>query len=380
MKRGLGIFVSLCIIFILFGSALSQDSVSKSLLSGRIIVDLPPSWNVEEEIENGLVFISPGTGEKAVILIFALEPGVNINEERESAIETFKEMMNVTSQLQLMEKGNLFLKDNVEAIREVYSFVTEKGIKGIFTIYYGKSQSSAFVFVTAVEETIYPKYKSVFERILGSVKFASVPAPQPTPMPAPQPTPMPAPQPTPMPAPQPTPTPVPQPMPTPAPALPSGWMSYTDPYGYFSIGIPPSWFFNPTPNPNIPAGTPYVNYVCVERNQVIADFSVVVETIPAGYSLQAYAAAVEANFLVKFPGYKKYSENVVNIRGKQFIKRVFTANVTAPTGQQIPLYVEQYYYVSKNLAYVINLEAMLNDYQRFLGTFNSIVETFQPLK
>ncbi|MCS7232990.1 MAG: hypothetical protein NZ900_02630 [Synergistetes bacterium] len=404
MKRGLGIFVSLCIIFILFGSALSQDFVSKSLLSGRIIVDLPPSWSVEEEIEDGLVFISPGTGEKAVILIFALEPGVNINEERESAIETFKEMMNVTSQLQLMEKGNLFLKDNVEAIREVYSFVTEKGIKGIFTIYYGKSQSSAFVFVTAVEEAIYPKYKSVFERILGSVKFASVPAPQPTPMPAPQPTPMPAPQPTPMPVPQPTPTPapqptpmpvpqptptpapqpmptpVPQPTPTPAPALPSGWMSYTDPYGYFSIGIPPSWFFNPTPNPNIPAGTPYVNYVCVERNQVIADFSVVVETIPAGYSLQAYAAAVEANFLVKFPGYKKYSENVVNIRGKQFIKRVFTANVTAPTGQQIPLYVEQYYYVSKNLAYVINLEAMLNDYQRFLGTFNSIVETFQPLK
>ncbi len=230
------------------------------------------------------------------------------------------------------------------------------------------------------------------------------PTPTPTPIPTPQPTPMPAPQPaptptpTPMPSPHPTPTPIPAPQPTPTPQpvpplpaptptpipnvppVPSGWSIYRDPQNYFSIGVPPGWYYNPTPNPNIPKGIPYVNYIFVEGARVSADFSVVVETIPIGYTLQGYAAAVEMNSLSKFPGYKKYSENTVLINGRQFIKRVFTAYINSPTGQQIPIYAEQYYYVSKNIAYTVNFEAILSDYQRFIPVFNSIINTFQPLK
>lgn len=123
-----------------------------------------------------------------------------------------------------------------------------------------------------------------------------------------------------------------------------------------------------------------MNYIFVEGARVSADFSVVVETIPIGYTLQGYAAAVEMNSLSKFPGYKKYSETTVVINGRQFIKRVFTAYINSPTGQQIPIYAEQYYYVSRNIAYTVNFEAMLSDYQRFLPIFNSIINTFQPLK
>lgn len=345
-----------------FNLAWSQDFVSKTLLQGKVSIEIPASWSVEEEIEDGMVFITPGTDEKVAILIFVLESGVNLEEEKNAAIEIFKETMKIKSQLQLLEKGRFFLKGNIETLKEAYSFLTEKEVKGILTIYYGKIQDNAFILTTAVEEAIYPKYKEVLEKIIRSVGFPVVAVPQPRPAPTLQPGPAPTPQ------------------PGPAPALLQGWTSYTDPYGYFSIGIPPGWYFNPTPNPNIPAGVPYVNYAYVEGSRITADFSIIVETIPAGISLQAYAAAVEMNSLAKFPGYKKYSETSANIKGKQFVKRVFTANVTLPTGEQIPLYAEQYYYVSKNLAYTINLEAMLNDYQRFLGMFNSIVETFQPLK
>lgn len=365
--------ILLSVVFLSFLNAVwSQSFVSKTLLNGRLSIKLPASWSVEEEVEDGMVFITPGTDERVAILIYVLEPEVNLEEEKSVAIETFKETMSIKSQLQLLEKGNLFLRGNIETLKEVYSFLTEKGIKGILTIYYGKTPSNAFILTTAVEEVIYPKYKDVLEKVIGSIGFPVVAVSQPQPGPAPQPGPTPQPGPMPQPG--------SAPMPQPGPALPQGWAIYTDPYGYFSIGIPPGWYFNPTPNPNIPAGVPYVNYAYVEGSRITADFSVIVETIPAGISLQAYAAAVEMNSLSRFPGYRKYSETLVNMRGRQFIERVFTANVTLPTGEQIPLYAEQYYYVSRNVAYTINLEAMLNDYQRFLWVFKSIVETFQPLK
>ncbi|KUK14208.1 MAG: hypothetical protein XD52_0516 [bacterium 42_11] len=407
----------------------AQDFVTKSLLDGKLSIELPSSWNVEEDMEDETVFITAPGVERVSILIFVLEPNVSLDEEKQNAIEMFKESMNVT-QFQILNQEKSLLKGGIEAIKEVYSFATREGIKGVSTLYYGKTLGNAFIINTVIEERFYPTYKDIVEKIISSVAFSSkvvAPPAQVMPgqgqqqqqqgqggmmMPPAQVVPgqgqqqqqqgqggmmMPPAQVMPgqgqqqqqqgqggmvvppaqvMPMPQPTPMPGPLPM----PVLPPGWSSYKDPKGYFSIGVPPSWYLNPIPNQDIPEGTPYVNYVYIENGVVTADFTVVIENIPVGFPLKDYAAAVESNVLSSLPGYKKYLETTLDIRGRQFIKRVFTANVVGSTGEEIPIYVEQYYCVSNGLAYILNLEANLNGYQRFLGVFSSIAQSFQPLK
>jgi len=349
--------------------AFSQELTSKTLLKGRVSVEVPTTWEVEE-IEDSFVSLMPSSQERIGVFISLLDLNANLEEEKKKALSEIKENVDATSAPIMVNSGKVTLGDDLEAMAELYNFSTDKGEKGNIALYFGKSKNSAFIIAVLGEEKDFDRFRDLLMRVVGSIRFMAV---QPASTQQPTPTQQPVPTPQPVPAPQPTPTP--QPM----PEL-QAWTTYTDPKGYFSIGIPPGWTYNPMANSNVPVGVPYVNCVYVENSIIVADFSVIVENIPLGYSLQAYAIAVETNSLSRFPGYRKYSENLLNINGRYFIKRVFSAYVSSPTGEQIPLYAEQYYYVSKNLAYVLNLEASLKDYQRFLDTFNSIISTFQPLK
>lgn len=159
-----------------------------------------------------------------------------------------------------------------------------------------------------------------------------------------------------------------------------GWSSYVDPQGYFTLFVPSDWHRNPIPNPNVPVGIPYVNYVFVEGPKVSAHLSVMVESIPVGYTLQGYASAVEMSVLAKLHGYKKLIEAEEEINNRRFIRRVFTVESQAQDRKKSTVYAEQYYYVFVNLGYVLTLETDSADYHRFSPVFRSIVEAFQPLR
>ncbi|MDK2871125.1 MAG: hypothetical protein PWQ16_477, partial [bacterium] len=150
----------------------AQDFVTKSLLDGKLSIELPSSWNVEEDMEDETVFITAPGVERVSILIFVLEPNVSLDEEKQNAIEMFKESMNVT-QFQILNQEKSLLKGGIEAIKEVYSFATREGIKGVSTLYYGKTLGNAFIINTVIEERFYPTYKDIVEKIISSVAFSS---------------------------------------------------------------------------------------------------------------------------------------------------------------------------------------------------------------
>lgn len=352
-KRFMPLVVIIGLLSLTF-SAFSQDFATKTLKEGKISLDVPTSWSVEE-FEDSILIYPPGD-EIIGMLVYLFDLNADLNERKRGVIQEIKGGVEALSEPKLIETGKVTLGNTVEAVVEKYSFGSQGGKKGFIYLYLGKTQNLGFMLAVLCGENACDKYRDLMEKVINSVRFSATSVAQgQSVVPSGSQT-------------------------TPMSSLPLGWTSYDDPNGYFSVGVPPGWYYNPTPNPNIPVGIPYVNYIYVEGSRISADFSIVVETVPVGYTLQGYAAAVEMNSLSRFRGYSKYSEAPINVRGRTFIKRSFTINMTYPTGEEIPIYAEQYYYLSTNLAYTISFEAMLSDYQRFLPFFNAIIETFQPLK
>lgn len=371
-KKVLFFTVVFAISFLLkFSIALSEDFTRMDFQNGKASIEIPSSWRIRDiEEEKGLTIIAPPTSENVGILVLLIEEGVSLNLGKEKLLRLITQKMHLESGPQLLGKGKTALRSGVEVFVERYSFVSGANLKGMLELFYGNVVGDGFVIASLVDGESYTKYSNTLTNIILSFTMASpkVSIPPAALLPILQ--------------------LVPSRLSTPALEVSSesksrvqeGWSSYVDPQGYFTLFVPSDWHRNPIPNPNVPVGIPYVNYVFVEGPKVSAHLSVMVESIPVGYTLQGYASAVEMSVLAKLHGYKKLIEAEEEINNRRFIRRVFTVESQAQDRKKSTVYAEQYYYVFVNLGYVLTLETDSADYHRFSPVFRSIVEAFQPLR
>jgi hypothetical protein len=149
-------------------------------------------------------------------------------------------------------------------------------------------------------------------------------------------------------------------------------ITWSDPQGRFSIGMPAGW--SRADSPQSLVGTGVVEFHDPSGR---AQVDVAVDSSARAVSPELYAVSLELAMQHQVPGYA--SEQIVpsTIAGNPAVQRVFTFNQRDDAGQNHQARGFQTAIVKGSTPYLISGTAPADQYQQFGPTFDQIVESFR---
>jgi hypothetical protein len=149
-------------------------------------------------------------------------------------------------------------------------------------------------------------------------------------------------------------------------------VTWTDPQGRFSLGVPADW--TPAPQPQSLFGTSVVEFRDATGR---AELDLAVDTNTRALSPELYAASMELAMQQQVPGYA--SEQVLpgTTAGNPSVRRVFTFTQRDASGQDHQARGFQVTLVKGSTPYIISGSSPAEQFQQFSPSFERMVESFR---
>lgn len=153
---------------------------------------------------------------------------------------------------------------------------------------------------------------------------------------------------------------------------PVALMTWSDPQGRFSIGVPSGWATEPVPHSFV--GSSVVTFLDPTSR---AELDIAVDTTNHAVSPELYAATMEIAMQQQVPGYAGEQAQPETMAGNPSVRRVFTFSQRDASGQDHQARAVQVTLVRGSTPYLITGVAPADQFQQYSATFDRILESFR---
>ena len=151
-----------------------------------------------------------------------------------------------------------------------------------------------------------------------------------------------------------------------------GLMAWRDPQGRFSLSAPADWVA--LPQPLALFGTAVVQFSDPSSR---AELNVAVDTASKAVSPELYAATMEIAMQQQVPGYAGEQFVPGSTSGQPSVRRVFTFTQRDAAGHDLQARSFQITVLKGSTPYIISGSAPAEEFQRYMPTFDQMVQTFR---
>ena len=153
---------------------------------------------------------------------------------------------------------------------------------------------------------------------------------------------------------------------------PVALMTWSDPQGRFTIGVPSGWATEPVAHSFV--GTSVATFRDPTGR---AELDVAVDTNNRAVSPELYAATMEIAMQKQVPGYAGEQARPETLAGNPSVRRVFTFSQRDASGQDHQARAVQVTLVRGSTPYLITGVAPADQFQQHRATFDSMLESFR---